>query len=175
MARILDIGCGRGKYPGAIGVDMSPASQADVLCDWTKTLPFGDSTFDGVRMIHIIEEVDDIFRMLAEAHRVAKNGAIVTIVTPHYTDHASYCSPAHRWHLSSFSFWFFSDKPAQYDYYAPANYREKRVRVELLRIWRALGFQFLVNRARWFRKFWEYYMSFVIRGKTVQWELEVVK
>lgn len=175
MPRILDIGCGRGKYPGAIGVDMSSASQADVLCDWTKTLPFADSTFDAVRMIHIIEEVDDIFRMLAQAHRVAKNGAIVTILTPHYTDHASYCSPAHRWHLSSFSFWFFSDKPAQYDYYAPVQYRERRVHVELLRVWRALGFQFLVNRARWFRKFWEYYLSFLIRGKTVEWQLEVVK
>ncbi|HKN62378.1 MAG TPA: methyltransferase domain-containing protein [Candidatus Acidoferrales bacterium] len=175
MARILDIGCGRKKYPGSIGVDMSPAGQADVLCDWTKTLPFADSSFDQVRMIHIIEEVDDIFRVLGEAHRVAKPGARVVIVTPHYTDHASYCSPAHRWHLSSFSLWFFSDRPMEYDYYAPAQYRERKVHVELLRVWRGLGFQFFVNRFRAFRKFWEQYLSFVIRGKTVEWELEVVK
>jgi len=32
-----------------------------------------------------------------------------------------------------------------------------------------------VNRFRAFRKFWEQYLSFVIRGKTVEWELEVVK
>jgi SAM-dependent methyltransferase len=172
---ILDIGCGRKKYPGSIGIDMSSAGQADVLCDWTKTLPFADSSFDKVRMVHIIEEVDDIFRMLGEAHRVAKPGARVEIVTPHYTDHASYCSPAHRWHLSSFSFWFFSDQPHEYDYYAPANFRELGVRVELLRIWRGLGFQFLVNHLRWFRKFWEYYLCFVIRGKTVEWQLEVLK
>ena len=76
MARILDIGCGRKKYPDSIGIDMSPAGQADVLCDWTKTLPFADSSFDQVRMIHIIEEVDDIFRMLGEAHRVAKPGTL---------------------------------------------------------------------------------------------------
>ena len=175
MALILDIGCGRKKYPGSIGVDMSPAGQADVLCDWTKTLPFRDSSFDEVRMIHIIEEVDDIFRMLGEAHRVAKPGARVVIVTPHYTDHASYCSPAHRWHLSSFSLWFFSDQPKEYDYYAPAQYRERRVHVDLLRVWRALGFQFLINRSRALRKFWEQYLSFVIRGKTVEWNLEVVK
>jgi hypothetical protein len=49
------------------------------------------------------------------------------------------------------------------------------VHVELLRLWRAFGFQFLINRARWIRRFWEYYLSFVIRGKTVEWELEVVK
>jgi SAM-dependent methyltransferase len=172
--RILDVGCGRKKYPGSIGIDMSAAGQADVLCDWTRT-PFADSTFDEVRLIHMIEEVDDIFKVLAEAHRVAKPGARVVIMTPHYTDHASYCSPAHRWHLSSFSLWFFSEKPAEYDYYAPAQFRERRVHVTLLRIWRALGFQFLINHFRWYRKFWEYYLCFVIRGKTVEWELEVVK
>ncbi len=175
MPRILDIGCGRKKYPGSIGIDLSPAGQADVLCDWTKTLPFADSSFDQVRMVHIIEEVDDIFRMLAEAHRVARPAARVLIVTPHYTDHASYCSPAHRWHLSSFSLWFFSDQPKEYDYYAPAQYRERKVHVELLRLWRGLGLQLLVNRFRAFRKFWEQYLCFVIRGKTVAWELEVIK
>lgn len=175
MARVLDVGCGRKKYPGSIGIDRSPAGQADVLCDWTRRLPFADSQFDEVRLVHVIEEVDDIFKVLAEVHRVAKPGARVLIVTPHYSDHASYCSPAHRWHLSSFSFWFFSDKPREYDYYAPASYREKRVRVELLRLWRAFGFQFLVNQFRWFRRFWEFYLSFVIRGKTIHFELEVVK
>ena len=58
--RILDVGCGRKKYPGSIGIDMSAAGQADVLCDWTRT-PFADSTFDEVRLVHMIEEVDDIF------------------------------------------------------------------------------------------------------------------
>jgi SAM-dependent methyltransferase len=175
MARILDVGCGRKKLTGSIGIDMSPAGQADVLCDWTRTLPFADSVFDQVRLIHVIEEVDNIFSVLAEVHRVARPGASVVIVTPHYTDHASYCSPAHRWHLSSFSFWFFSDKPREYDYYAPADYREVRVRVEMLKLWKILGLQVLINHFRPFRRFWEYYLSFMIRGKAIQWELEVRK
>jgi predicted SAM-dependent methyltransferase len=175
MARILDVGCGRKKFPGSIGIDMSPAGQADVRCDWTRTLPFADSSFDQVRLIHVIEEVDNIFTVLAEVHRVARSGARVVIVTPHYTDHASYCSPAHRWHLSSFSFWFFSDKPREYDYYAPADYREVRVRVEMLKLWKIVGFQFLINHVRQFRRFWEYYLSFVIRGKAIRWDLEVRK
>lgn len=173
--RILDIGCGRKKYPGSIGIDLSPAGQADLLCDWEQELPFADSSFDQVRLVHVIEEVGNIFRVLGEVHRVAKPGARVVIVTPHYTDHASYCSPAHRWHLSSFSLWFFSAHPGEYDYYAPANFRERSVRVKLLRIWHALGFEWLINHFRWYRKFWEYYLCFVIRGKTVEWELEVVK
>lgn len=175
LPRILDIGCGRKKYPGSLGLDMSAAGQADVICDWEKILPFRDGSFEQVRLVHIIEEVDNIFRVLAEVHRVAKPGAHVTIITPHYTDHASYCSPAHRWHLSSFSLWFFSDKPAEYDYYAPANFRERRVHVQMLRLWRLFGIEFMVNHFRWFRKFWEYYLSFIFRGKTVEWDLEVIK
>ena len=175
MPCILDIGCGRRKFPGAIGIDLSLAGQADVLCDWNLSLPFADNAFDQVRLVHVIEEVDDIFRILAEVHRVSKPGAGVYIETPHYTDHASYCSPAHRWHLSSFSLWFFGDRPKEWDYYAPANFRERRVRVELLHLWRALGFEFLINHSLAFRRFWEYYLSFVVRGKTVKWDLEVVK
>jgi hypothetical protein len=33
----------------------------------------------------------------------------------------------------------------------------------------------MINKFRWFRKFWEYYLSFVFRGKTVEWNLEVIK
>ncbi len=154
---------------------MSPATQADVLCDWNRTYPFADSTFDQVRLVHVIEEVDNIFSTLAEVHRVARPGARVEIITPHYTDHASYCSPAHRWHLSSFSLWFFTDEAGQYDYYAPARFVQRRVFVSLLQLWRLLGFEFLVNHSRGFRRFWEYYLCFVIRGKVITFELEVIK
>jgi SAM-dependent methyltransferase len=154
---------------------MSPATQADVLCDWNRTYPFADNTFDQVRLVHVIEEVDNIFATLAEVHRVTRPGGRVEIITPHYSDHASYCSPAHRWHLSSFSFWFFTDQPKEYDYYAPARFVQKRVHVSLLQLWRLLGFEFLVNRFTGFRRFWEYYLSFVIRGKVIAFELEVVK
>lgn len=175
MARILDVGCGPKKYPGAIGIDINPAVHPDVICDWTRGLPFAEGAFDQVRLIHVIEEVDDIFKTLAEVHRVARPGGRVLIVTPHYTDHASYCSPAHRWHLSSFSFWFFSDRPLEYGYYAPAHYRERRVTVRLLQLWRALGFEFLVNHSRRFRRFWEQYLCFLLRGKAITFEFEVVK
>ena len=31
--RILDVGCGIHKQPGAIGIDRNPASRADVIVD----------------------------------------------------------------------------------------------------------------------------------------------
>jgi len=41
-ARLLDVGCGIHKQPGAIGLDRNPASRADVLADLPK------QTFDDV-------------------------------------------------------------------------------------------------------------------------------
>lgn len=119
-------------------------------------------------MIHIIEEVNGIFRMLGEAHRLAKPGAMATVVMPHYPrprlllQSGAPLAPLELLVLA------FSLRPREYDYYAPAIFPERRVHVELLRIWRGLGFEFLVNRFRRFRKFWEYPTSFVTRGKTVE-------
>ncbi len=173
--RILDVGCARGKYPGAIGIDISTDTQADVVCDWSVTYPFADNSFDQVRLIHIIEEVPDVMATLKEVHRISRPGGRVVIVTPHYTDHSSYMSPTHRWHLSSFSLWFFSEKPGVYDYYAPAKYRMVRTHVKLLQLWRWLGLEWCVNAFPRFRKMWENYLCFIIRGKNIEWELEVIK
>ena len=43
-----------------------------------------------------------------------------------------------------------------------------------LRVWKLLGFEFLVNNSRAFRKFWEFYLCFVIRGKALVFEFEVM-
>jgi len=38
---ILDVGCGNNKTPGAIGLDVNPRTQADVLADADRhPLPF---------------------------------------------------------------------------------------------------------------------------------------
>jgi hypothetical protein len=49
------------------------------------------------------------------------------------------------------------------------------VRVRLLAFWRALGFEFLVNHSRRFRRFWEHYLCFLVRGKVMEFELEALK
>jgi len=51
----------------------------------------------------------------------------------------------------------------------------------LANLWRTLGIEFLVNldekmpSMRFLRKFWEQYLSYMIRGKELQFEFEVVK
>jgi hypothetical protein len=38
-----------------------------------------------------------------------------------------------------------------------------------------LGFESLVNRSRRFRRFWEYYLCYIVRGKVMEFEFEVLK
>jgi len=174
--RILDVGCGIRKAPGSIGIDRNPASKADVLCDLDRfPYPFDDSAFDRVVAIHVIEHVADVIRAMEEFHRLVKPQGSIRIETPHYTDFSSFCDPTHRSHLNSFSFRYFGENHGGFGYYSQARLREVKVRIKLLRLWRLLGFEFLVNHFVWYRKFWEYYLCYVVRGKAMEFEFEVVK
>ncbi len=174
--RILDVGCGINKYPGAIGVDVNPHTRADVLCNLDHfPYPFRDSSFDGLRATHVIEHVSDVVRTIEEFHRLVRAGGTVYITTPHYTDFSSFCDPTHRWHLNTYSLRYFGGDNAGYGYYSQARFSEICVRVKLLNLWKWLGFELLVNRLPAFRKFWEHYLCFVVRGKVIDWELKVLK
>jgi SAM-dependent methyltransferase len=174
--RVLDVGCGINKHPGAIGIDRNPAARADVLCELDRPpYPFRDGVFDQIRAIHVIEHVDDVIGTVEEFHRLARPGGRIVIVTPHYTDFSSFCDPTHRWHLNSFSFRYFTGDHGGFGYYSRARLREISVRVRLLSLWRWLGFELLVNAFPRFRRFWEHYLCFVVRGKVIEFEFEADK
>jgi SAM-dependent methyltransferase len=174
--RILDVGCGINKREGSIGIDRNAASRADVLCDLDRfPYPFRDSSFDELQAVHVIEHVSDVIRTMEEFHRLLRHGGEALIVTPHYTDFSSFCDPTHRWHLNSFSLRYFGQDHGGYGYYSTAKFEEISVRVKLLALWRWLGFEMLVNAFPRYRRFWEHYLCYVVRGKVIEWRLRAIK
>ncbi len=172
----LDLGCGQNKRPGAVGVDVNRDTAADVIGNIDRgALPFRDDSFDKVWVIHVIEHVENVVATIEELHRLTRAGGVIVIETPHYTDFSSFCDPTHRWHLNTFSFRYFTGDDAGFGYYSRCRLRQKRLQVKLLRLWKLLGFELAVNRSFVFRKFWEHYLCFVIRGKAIVFEFEVVK
>ncbi len=177
--KTLDLGCGVHKFPGSVGLDCVPLATVDVVHDLNAfPYPFEANTFDAVRMTHVVEHLQSILKTMEEIHRIAKPGAIITIITPHYSDASSWQDPTHVWHLNTGSFNFF-DAAHQSSYYSSARFQLRRVHVRLLKLYAGLGMEWLVNlqnpRYRFFRKFWEQYLCFVVRGKVMEFELVAIK
>ncbi len=85
------------KHPGAIGLDMNPGVNPDVLfeVDDRKILPFANDSFDKVWMIDFIEHVRDPQWLLSEVHRVGKPDARVEIRYPHYSYRSAHSDLTH--------------------------------------------------------------------------------
>ena len=182
MMRILDIGCGAHKAPGAIGMDVNPRTAADVIHDLNQVpYPFLDNAFDEVVGRHVIEHVDRVLDVVTEVHRITKPGGVIKFLAPHYTNPDWATDPTHRTHLNSFSFRCFTDPEAPFPFYTDVRLKPRRLHVTVLNLWKSLGFQFLINldqrwpALRFLRRFWEHYLSFIVRGKEIYYEFEVVK
>jgi 2-polyprenyl-3-methyl-5-hydroxy-6-metoxy-1,4-benzoquinol methylase len=85
--KILDVGCGWNKTPGAIGIDSNPKTHADVIHDLGDIpYPFADDEFDEIVCRHVVEHVPNVMGFVTEIYRIAKPGGRITIVTPHYSN-----------------------------------------------------------------------------------------
>jgi SAM-dependent methyltransferase len=112
---VLDIGCGKKKQEaGAFGLDRQPGSSADIRCELQHfPWPVRDNCADRVYLSHFLEHQPDILRVMAEVHRVAKPGAEVIAVTPHYSSPDSFTDPTHLYHLGYHSFDYFVEPSFQ--------------------------------------------------------------
>ena len=102
---VLDVGCGQSKWPGAIGLDISPDTTADVVADLNEfPYPLEDGRFDQILCQDVIEHVREPLRFLSELHRVAKPGARIHVRTPHFSSLLAYGDPTHEHIFSALAF-----------------------------------------------------------------------
>lgn len=180
--KILDVGCGRNKIPGAIGIDFNPLTDADLIHDLgVLPYPFPDNEFDEIVCRHVIEHVPDVIGLVTELHRITKAGGRISITTPHYTNPDWATDPTHRNHFNSYSFNCFMPGRTPFPFYTTVELRPLRIYVSMAKLWGLLGIEFLTNldqhwaTFRFTRRFWEFYLSTVCRGKELQFVFEVVK
>lgn len=180
--KILDVGCGTNKTEGAIGLDSNPRTAADVIHDLGDLpYPFEDDEFDTVVANHVVEHVPDVMAFIGELHRVTRNGGHIRLITPHYTNPDWPNDPTHRNHINSYTFNTFMPGRQVFDFYTDIELKPVYTYVSLLSLWKYLGIELLVNLDqhaagfRFLRKFWEQYLSYIIRGKELWFEFEVIK
>jgi SAM-dependent methyltransferase len=121
VSRVLDLGCGRDKLPGAFGIDMSPLSEADLVRNLDDLpWPLEDGSFDHVRAQDVLEHVDSFFGVVREIHRVCRPGAIVEVRMPFMSSANFATDPTHRRAATSQTFDYFDPRTAlgRFDYSA---------------------------------------------------------
>lgn len=99
----LNLGCGNKRKEGFLGVDAFECEAVDVKADLRERLPFDDDSVDEVWMDNVIEHIPELVALMAELRRICRDGATVTIITPHFASLASWRDPTHVHHLSYFS------------------------------------------------------------------------
>ena len=108
----LNIGCGTKKLEGYINCDIDPAVNPDKVCSIEK-LSFPDNSIDEVHLSAILEHVD-LFKAIKEVNRVCKDGAIVEIWMPHWSNFSTWTHLEHK--RGGSYFMFDKDKMHQYEF-----------------------------------------------------------
>ena len=112
--KMLDVGAGLNKYPGAMSIDSNALSKPDFLHDLNIfPWPIPDNEFDRVYSSHCLEHLGDPKKAVEEIWRVGKPGAEVVIKVPHCSSRVAWTDIEHTRGFSMHSFRRFSPESSR--------------------------------------------------------------
>jgi SAM-dependent methyltransferase len=168
---ILDIGCGSAKTPGAVGLDISADTDADIVHNLDELpYPIEDASFDQILMQDVIEHVREPIKVLEELHRIARPGARIQLRTPHFSSILAYGDPTHRHYFSTIAIRSLAEP--RFAHYTAVRFRVVHVTLDLWLPFRLVGLGALANR---FPETYEKYLAFRFPTMNIRAELEVLK
>lgn len=94
---VLDLGCGRKKSKGAIGIDINLNTSADIIADIRKKyLPIRSNSVDLVIAKSILEHLRNPLDVISEIQRILKPGGRVRAYVPHAFGRDAFDDPTHK-------------------------------------------------------------------------------
>ena len=118
--QILDLGCGKKKRPGSVGVDYSDRHDADIIHDLNVfPYPFADNSIDQIYLDNVLEHLHDPMAVMAEVHRICKSNAEVKVIVPYFRSVWAFIDPTHRHFFTVDSFAYYDPEHLicqRYDY-----------------------------------------------------------
>jgi hypothetical protein len=96
----LDLGCGKRKKEGYIGVDQYPMEGVDVVLNIGEDKwPWEDGSVEEIHASHFLEHLSATQRVhfLNEAFRVLQDGGKAFLITPHWASNRAYGDFTHAW------------------------------------------------------------------------------
>ena len=168
---ILDIGCGSAKTPGAVGLDISADTDADIVHNLDELpYPIEDASFDQILMQDVIEHVREPIKVLEELHRIARPGARIQLRTPHFSSILAYGDPTHRHYFSTIAIRSLAEP--RFAHYTDVRFRVVHITLDLWLPFRLVGLGALANR---FPETYEKYLAFRFPTMNIRAEFEVLK
>ena len=109
----LNLGCGRNRIEGWIGIDWAPQDPpVDVIADLnechTQPLPYAADSVDEMLLSHTLEHIEASLGLMEELHRIAKPGMLLTVRTPYGSSDDADEDPTHVWRYFIGSWGYFS-------------------------------------------------------------------
>lgn len=105
----LDVGCGKNKKAGHIGIDALKFEGVDVVLNaGADALPYADSSVTEIHTSHFVEHLTarERIHFVNEAYRVLEKDGKLTIIVPHWGSCRAYGDMTHQWPPVS-EFWFY--------------------------------------------------------------------
>lgn len=107
----IDLGCGKRKQDGFIGIDRFPMPEVDILADIDTVLPLEDNSVDVLFSSHALEHTKDLMFTMREIYRICKHGAQVCIIAPYYEQKLNVANPYHLMVFNEHTPRFWTDHP----------------------------------------------------------------
>ena len=127
----LNLGAGKKPRPGFYSVDHLPLPGVDIVADLNAPLDgLPDDCVEEIYSRHTLEHVTQFLPLLAEIHRVARTGARIELVVPHFSNPHGYSDPTHVRFFGLYSLFYFCDEADQPARKVPNFYLPQRFRVE---------------------------------------------
>ncbi len=104
----LDIGCGRSKRAGFVGMDRQGVPGVDIVHDLNELpWPVEDNAAEEVVLANVLEHLPDTVGTLNELHRIAARGSRVEIEYPYWRSFGTYGDPTHVRYFNEFMIDYF--------------------------------------------------------------------
>jgi len=127
---ILELGCGRKKKPGAIGIDKIDLPAVDIVANIEDGLDFiPGGSVDEIYAHSFFEHVEDFEKLMMEIVRVLKKDGRVFAYVPHFSNPYYYSDPTHKSFFGLYSFYYFVKSQHQLKRKVPDYYYDIKIRI----------------------------------------------
>lgn len=115
--KVLDLGCGRNKLEGAIGVDFTCLPGVDFVLNLNDHLPFESTSFDVIHANQVFEHIENIVGLIKECHRILKPGGLLVVHVPYFRSSWAAIDPTHIRQYTLLSMNYFKSGTYEFDNY----------------------------------------------------------